>query len=461
MGDLTTVILAAGAGTRMKSEKAKVAHEAAGRSLLGWVMAAAEDAGSVRSIVVVGHQAEEVAALVPPGSECVFQAQRLGTGHAVRMAAERFTPETDSVLVLCGDTPLLRGDTLKSAWENHRDSGCSATVLTAMPGDPTGYGRILRNAEGHVAGIVEHKDATPEQREIREINTGVFLFKASALLEALPLLENKNSQGEYYLTDTLAILIGLGGLVGSHLVADPQETIGVNDRTQLAEADSVLQKRIRERHMKSGVSFRLPETSWIAHDVEIGPDTLILPGCMLEKGTVVGPGCIIGPHTRIAGSVISGGVTIANSVVTESEIGEETKVGPFAYLRPGSRIGRHVKIGDFVEIKKSVIGDDTKISHLTYVGDAEVGQRVNLGCGVVVVNYDGHVKNRTVIGNDAFVGCNTNLVSPVEVKEHAYIAAGSTITQEVPAYALGIARSRQTVLEDWVRRKGFDKSGGK
>ena len=277
----------------------------------------------------------------------------------------------------------------------------------------------------------------------------------------MPLLENKNSQGEYYLTDTLAILIGLGGLVGSHLVADPQETIGVNDRTQLAEADSVLQKRIRERHMKSGVSFRLPETSWIAHDVEIGPDTLILPGCMLEKGTVVGPGCIIGPHTRIAGSVISGGVTIANSVVTESEIGEETKVGPFAYLRPGSRIGRHVKIGDFVEIKKSVIGDDTKISHLTYVGDAEVGQRVNLGCGVVVVNYDGHVKNRTVIGNDAFVGCNTNLVSPVEVKEHAYIAAGSTITQEVPAYALGIARSRQTVLEDWVRRKGFDKSGGK
>ncbi len=460
MGGLTTVILAAGAGTRMKSDKAKVAHEAGGQSLLAWVMAAAGAAGSTHSIVVVGHQADEVRKLVPEGAECVLQAQQLGTGHAVRMAAERFTGETETVLVLCGDTPLLRGETLKAAWEGHRASGSSATVLTSILDDASGYGRIVRDGQGQVAGIVEHKDASADQRAIREINTGVFLFEAKALKNVLPQLRNDNNQKEYYLTDTLALVLRNGGTVGSHRVADPDETLGVNDRAQLAMADAILQNRIRERHMKAGVSFRLPETSWLAQDVEIGADTVILPGCMLEKGTVVGAGCVIGPNTRITGSTVAADVTIANSVVTDSEIGEGTKVGPFAYLRPGSLIGRHVKIGDFVEIKKSVIGDDTKISHLTYVGDAEVGRRVNLGCGVVVVNYDGRVKNRTVIGDDAFVGCNTNLVSPVEIKEHAYIAAGSTITMEVPAYALGIARSRQTVLEDWVKRKGFDKPKG-
>ncbi len=460
MGGLTTVILAAGAGTRMKSDRAKVAHELSGMTMLSWVLEAADSAGSGKNIVVVGHQAEAVRALVPDGTPCVLQEQRMGTGHAVMMAADLLHSSAGTILVLCGDTPLLRGETLRAAWEKHLQAGNAATVLTSLPPDPTGYGRIVRNAENRVTGIVEHRDATPGELEIREINTGVFLFDAEALLTALPLLKNENSQGEYYLTDTLGIILSEGGLVGAHLVEDEKETLGINDRAQLAEADGVLQQRIRERHMKAGVTFRLPETSWIAADVAIGPDTIIMPGTCLEKGSVIGPGCLIGPHARIVSSTLAQGVQVANSVVVESEIGEETKVGPYAYLRPGSRIGRHVKIGDFVEIKKSIIGDDTKISHLTYVGDAEVGQRVNFGCGVVVVNYDGRNKHRTVIGDDAFIGCNVNLVSPVEVKEHAYIAAGSTITSEVPAFALAIARSRQTVLEDWVKRKGYDKPKG-
>lgn len=460
MDGLTTVILAAGAGTRMKSDLVKVAHEVSGMPMLSWVLEAANSAGSGKNIVVVGHQADTVCCLVPEGTHCVRQEHQLGTGHAVMITADLIRGSAGTVLVLCGDTPLLRGETLQAAWKAHLNAGNDATVLTSVPADPAGYGRIVRDSENRVTGIVEHRDATREEKEIREINTGVFLFNADSLLAVLPLLKNGNSQGEYYLTDTLGLILSKGGIVGAHTVQDDKETLGVNDRIQLAEADRVLQERIRERHMKAGVTFRLPETSWIAADVEIGPDTVILPGSMLEKGTVIGAGCLIGPDTRIAASTLAQGVQIANSVVVESEIGEETRVGPFSYLRPGSKIGRHVKIGDFVEIKKSLIGDNTKISHLTYVGDAEVGQRVNLGCGVVVVNYDGRNKNRTVIGDDAFIGCNTNLVSPVEVKEHAYIAAGSTITQDVPAYALGIARSRQTVLEDWVKRRGFDKPKG-
>ncbi len=454
---MTTIILAAGAGTRMKSRRAKVNHEVSGKTLLNWVLKAADEAGSSQNIVVIGHQAAEVKALLPETVETALQAEQKGTGHAVQMALNTDVLFDDTLLVLCGDTPLLRAETLQQALQKHQAEQNAVTVLTAKLDDPTGYGRILRNETGSVTGIKEHRDATAEQRAVREVNTGVFLFQTDRLKELLPLLKNNNQQGEYYLTDVVGLALEKNNPVGTYLVADATETLGINDRRQLAAADALLQKRIRERWMIAGVTFVLPETSWIADDVTIGADTSILPGVFLEKGTSIGENCQIGPNTRITSSVIDNDVTVMNSVLTEAMVGEASKVGPFAYLRPGSCIGKHVKIGDFVEIKKSVIGDDTKISHLTYVGDAEVGQRVNLGCGVVVVNYDGRNKNRTVIGNDVFVGCNTNLVSPVEIKEHAYIAAGSTITEEVPAFALGIARSRQTVLEDWVRRKGLDK----
>jgi bifunctional UDP-N-acetylglucosamine pyrophosphorylase/glucosamine-1-phosphate N-acetyltransferase len=457
MEGLTTIILAAGAGTRMKSDKAKCAHEVAGLPMLGWVMRAARDAGATENIVVVGHHAEEIEALVPEGTRCVLQAERLGTGHAVQCAAEALPGACGTILVLCGDTPLLRGQTLARACEAHRETGHAATVLTGILENPKGYGRILREADGQVAGIVEQADATEQQQAIQEINTGVYLFDAAALLAALPKLKNNNRQGEYYLTDVLGILREAGRSVGAHVVPDAEETFGVNDRVQLAQAEAVLLGRIRNAHMLAGATFRLPETSWIGADVRIGEDTLILPGCILEGKTEIGAGCVIGPNTRMVDARVEAGVEVAQSVILSSSVGNGTKVGPFAYLRPGSQVGRHVKIGDFVEIKKSVIGDNTKISHLTYVGDAEVGERVNLGCGVVVVNYDGRVKNRTVIGDDSFVGCNVNLISPVEVHDHAYVAAGSTITSEVPSYALGIARARQTVKEEWVRKKGLDK----
>ncbi len=460
MEALTTVLLAAGAGTRMRSDKAKCAHEVAGLPMLNWVLRAAQEAGSTGNIVVVGHQAEEIEALVPEGTRCVLQAERLGTGHAVQCATEALSVDSGTVLVLCGDTPLLRGLTLAQACQEHRTSGNAATVLTGVLEDPHGYGRVIRDENGHVFGIVEQADATEQQRTIREINTGVYLFDAAALLAALPELTNNNRQGEYYLTDVLGILRDAGKPVGAYVVPDAEETFGVNDRAQLAQAESVLLTRIRTAHMKAGVTFRLPESTWVGADVRIGEDALILPGCMLEGKTTIGAGCVVGPNTRMVNARIDENVEVANSVILSSSVGSETKVGPFAYLRPGSQIGQHVKIGDFVEIKKSVIGDNTKISHLTYVGDAEVGQRVNLGCGVVVVNYDGRAKNRTIIGDDTFIGCNVNLVSPVEVHDHAYIAAGSTITDEVPAYSLGIARTRQIVKEEWVKKKGLDKPKG-
>jgi bifunctional UDP-N-acetylglucosamine pyrophosphorylase/glucosamine-1-phosphate N-acetyltransferase len=460
MSELISIILAAGAGTRMKSEKAKVAHEACGKTMLSWVMDAAKEAGVTKNVVVLGHQADQVRKLLPDGMVCVMQEQQLGTGHAVMMAKEELEKQDGTVMVLCGDTPLITGNTLENAYKTHCEAKNIVTVVTAVLDNPAGYGRILRSADGSVQAIIEHKDATPEQRTLCEINSGIYLFEISALLDVLPLLKNSNSQGEFYLTDTLSLLIQRGNAAGAYVMDDAAEILGVNDRSQLAEAEGVLQKRILLRHMKAGVTLRMPETLSIHDDVVIGTDTEILPGTILEKGTIIGSCNVIGPNTRISASVTADKVTVMNSVVMDSQIGADTKVGPFAYLRPGSQIGEHVKIGDFVEIKKSIIGDGTKISHLSYVGDAEVGKDVNIGCGVVFVNYDGVKKNKVIIGDNAFIGCNTNLVSPVEVKAYAYIAAGSTITEDVPDYSLAIARTRQSVIKDWVKRKGLDHRNG-
>lgn len=455
MGHLMAVILAAGEGKRMKSKKSKVLHKACGMTLIDWVYRSVKGANINETIVVVGHKAEDVKESMGNNVLYAHQDKQLGTGHAVMQAKEYFKGKEGDILVLCGDTPLITSETISKTFEIHRKNNNSATIITAELQNPSGYGRIVRDKNNNVLKIVEDRDASDDERRIKEINSGMYCFNIKDLESALEELDNNNSQGEYYLTDTIEILIKKGLKVGAVKVDDSNEILGINDRVQLSMANEILRKRILTNHMKNGVTIIDPNNTYIDIDVSIGMDTVIYPGSIIEGQTEIGEDCIIGPSSRIVGTKISKGVEVKNSIVLDSSIDEDTCVGPFAYIRPGSVIGRKVKIGDFVEVKKSVIGDMSKLSHLTYVGDAEVGSNVNLGCGVVVVNYDGKKKNKTKIGDNCFVGCNVNLISPVEVKSNAYVAAGSTITDEVPENSLAIARARQVVKEEWVTKKGI------
>ncbi|MCX7922233.1 MAG: bifunctional UDP-N-acetylglucosamine diphosphorylase/glucosamine-1-phosphate N-acetyltransferase GlmU [Clostridia bacterium] len=457
MNHLMAVILAAGEGKRMRSKNSKVVHKACGKTLIEWVCQAVESAGVDHSVLVVGHRADQVKECMGDKVKYAFQTEQLGTGHAVMQAEEYLKDKDGYVIVLCGDTPLITAETVSNTIEYHKSNNNSATVITADLDDPTGYGRIVRDVNGNVLKIVEHRDTNDQEKNIKEINSGMYCFNIRDLLEALKALNNNNSQGEYYLTDTLEILINKGLKVGAIKVKDSNEILGINNRAQLAEAADILKKRILNRHMMAGVTIIDPGSTYIDEEVQIGIDSVIYPGTVLEGRTTIGEDCIIGPNARLVESRVGNGVEITNSVVLESSVDDDTHVGPFAYIRPGSKIGKQVKIGDFVEIKKSVIGDKTKVSHLTYIGDAEVGKNVNLGCGVVVVNYDGSKKHKTVVGDNAFVGCNVNLVSPVVVGDNAYIAAGSTITEEVPENSLAIARERQVIKQDWVIKKGIQK----
>ncbi len=451
------VILAAGEGKRMKSKKAKVVHKIFGKSLIEWVYSSVKNAGIDETIVVVGHRSDQVIECLGDTVKYAVQQQQLGTGHAVMQAEKYLEDKEGYVLVLYGDTPLVTSKTLKDVIDFHKNNGYSATVITAEVDDPTGYGRIIRDDKGDVIKIVEEKDANPEEAAIKEINSGMYCFTIKHLAKALGLLNNDNNQGEYYLTDTIGILVGMGLKVGALKLSDPREILGVNDRVQLYEASEIIKTRILEKHMRDGVTIIDPASTYIDEGVEIGIDTVIYPGTILEGDTRIGEDCIIGPNSRLVSAVIGNGTEVNNSVILESTVGNNTKVGPFAYVRPGSNIGDNVKIGDFVEIKKAVIGDKTKISHLTYVGDAEVGRNVNIGCGVVTVNYDGKKKHKTIIGDNAFVGCNVNLVAPVVVENDTYIAAGSTITDNVPQNSLAIARERQTIKDGWVIKKGMQR----
>lgn len=458
MSQISAVILAAGESKRMKSKKSKVVHNICGKPVIDWVFDCVEKSGIEKVITVVGHMSDQVKETLGDKSQYVLQNERLGTGHAVMQAKSLLSDSEGDVLVLCGDTPLITEETIKSILYFHKNNNLSATVLTSKPTDPTGYGRIIRNDDGSVLKIVEHKDASTEELLINEINSGIYCFKINELLDTLDKLSNNNSQGEYYLTDTLEIMINNGLKVGALITADPDEILGINNRVQLAEAANIIKRRISVKHMLNGVTIVDPSNTYIGADVKIGIDTVIYPGTILEGTCVIGEDCIIGPNSRLVSAEIQNGTEINNSVVVESSVGSETHVGPFAYIRPGSHIGSHVKIGDFVEVKKAIIGDNTKLSHLTYVGDAEIGKNVNMGCGVVVVNYDGKKKNKTVVGDNAFVGCNVNLVSPVVVEKNAYIAAGSTITDNVPENALAIARQRQVIKEEWVIQKNMSRN---
>jgi len=457
MADTLALILAAGEGKRMKSRKSKVTHEICGKPMIKWVYDAAAGAGIKDFAAVVGSQSQQIREILGNDIKFVVQEKQLGTAHAVMQARDILNSMKGYVIVLYGDTPLVTSETIKATLDYHIENNFSATIITAEFDEPFGYGRIVRDADGNVCKIVEERDATLQEKAIKEINSGMICFNTDDLLMCLERIDNHNDQGEYYLTDSIEILIREGKSVGDLKVKDGSEILGVNDRLQLYQASEAIRKRINENLMKSGVTLIDPASTYINADVEIGIDTVIYPGVILEAGTKIGEDCIIGPNSRIVSSVIGNNVEVNNSIVLESSIGDGTKVGPFAYIRPGSVVGCNVKIGDFVELKKADIGDKTKISHLTYVGDAKVGKNVNIGCGVVFVNYDGKQKHKTIVGDNAFIGCNTNLVAPVTVGNDSYIAAGSTITEEVPEHALAIARERQVNKEGWVIKRGMQR----
>lgn len=449
MKSTKTVILAAGHGTRMVSEKPKVLHEVGGKAMLNYVISASEAAGADDIAVIVGYKADIVKAALPKNLTAIEQKEQLGTGHAVLQALPFFENFNGNVLVLVGDAPLVRKETLEELVKVHEDGGFSATVLTAVFDDPTGYGRIVKKGD-ELIKIVEHKDATEEERNIKEINSGMYCFDAQALKAALQAINSDNVQGEYYLTDTIEILRGMGKKVGSYPTPDVDDIAAVNSKVQLAEIGKIMRRRINTSLMEAGAIIIDPENTYLSAETKVGKDTVVYPGVITEGRVVIGENCIIGHNSRIVNSTIADGVDIQISTILDSFVDENTHVGPYAYLRPNSHIGKNVKVGDFVEVKNSVMKDGAKASHLTYIGDAEVGKNVNLGCGTVFVNYDGTNKYRTVVEDNCFIGCNSNLVSPVTVKEGSYVAAGSTITDDVPEDTLAVARARQVNKEGYA-----------
>ena len=456
MSQVSAVILAAGQGKRMRSVHPKVLHKVGGKPMLLHVMDAARKAGVEEQIVVIGHGRETLLESLPE-LNYVVQEQQLGTGHAVFQAREAVGKGVERVLVLCGDTPLLTASTLKNLIEYHEKTGAEATILTAEMDNPWGYGRILRNDAGNVEKIVEHKDASPEELLIKEINSGTYIFQKTSLFAALDKLTPDNAQGEYYLTDVISVFFRQGKKVSAFKAEDTKEVQGINDRVQLAEVEEIFRSRKNRELMLSGVSLIDPATTYIDADVKIGQDTVILPHTIIQGNSIIGSHCLIGPSSRLEDCVLGNNCIVQYSVLIESKFGQGCKIGPFAYVRPGSDLRDNVKIGDFVEIKKSTIGTGSKVPHLTYLGDSEVGVGVNVGAGTITCNYDGEKKHKTIISDNVFVGSNSNLVAPLEIGKDAYIAAGSTITENVPEGALAIARERQTTKEGWVAKKGKKK----
>jgi bifunctional UDP-N-acetylglucosamine pyrophosphorylase / glucosamine-1-phosphate N-acetyltransferase len=452
----TVVVLAAGEGKRMKSALPKVLHPLLGRTLLGHVLAAAAPLRAERTLVVVGHGADQVRAHLAaeaPDATPVLQGEQRGTGHAVRVALDAVNDVTGTVVVLNGDVPLLRPETLTALVEAHETARTAATVLTAEVPDPTGLGRIVRDPAGRLERIVEERDATSEQRRIREINAGIYAFDAALLRDSIGKLSTDNEQGEEYLTDVFGLLAAAGESVTVHLASDATETLGCNDRAELATLRRLLRDRVNLAWMRSGVSILDPATTWIDVTASVGQDAVIDQNTQLSGATVVAEGAVVGPDTTLIDTTVGVGASVLRTHAVGAQVGPKASVGPYAYLRPDARLAEQAKVGTFVEVKNSELGVGAKVPHLSYVGDATIGARANIGAATIFVNYDGVAKHRTTVGEGAFVGCDTSLIAPVEVGPGAYIAAGSAITKNVTPGALAVTRAPQREVQGWVAKR--------
>lgn len=448
------VILAAGHGKRMKADIPKPMLQVLDVPMLGWVIRACEKADLNRICVVTGYKAQYVEMYLNEQYRTALQAEQLGTGHAV-MQAQEFMQEFQegNTLVLCGDAPFMDADTIEAALQQHEAQNSDITVITAKLDAPKGYGRILRGSDNSLQAIVEEKDATEEQRAIQEVNSGAYWFRTNSLLELLGKLSNSNAQNEYYLTDTVSLALAQGMKTGAYLTDNTDVILGANTRKDLLHLNEVARQRVLDKHMENGVNFVCTDGIIIGNDVEIGAETTILPGTILKGNTKIGKKCNIGPNCLIENTTIGDSVTLNYVQAYDSVVEDAVKAGPFVQLRPNSHIKNGVKIGDFVEIKNSTIGEQTAVAHLTYVGDSDVGKKVNFGCGTVTVNYDGLVKSRCVIGDNCFIGCNTNLIAPVKLGRGAYTAAGTTVTKDVPEYALAVERADLKMKEGYSLKK--------
>jgi bifunctional UDP-N-acetylglucosamine pyrophosphorylase/glucosamine-1-phosphate N-acetyltransferase len=450
------VVLAAGQGTRMKSSTAKVLHGLCGRPMLGHVLAAVDGVNPEQTLVVVGHDRDQVTAALAeqaPSAVPVVQEPQNGTGQAVRLALEATQTTEGAVVVVPGDAPLLTTQTLERLLARHLEAVAAATLLTATMPDATGYGRIVRDADGHVTAIVEEKDADDRIRQIDEVATSVYVFDAAKLRANLGRLTTENAQGEEYLTDVIGLLVTDGDVVASVTAVDYRETLGVNDRVQLATARRLMRDRIVEHWMREGVTITDPQTTWMGVDVRLEPDVTVHQNTQLHGRTTIRRGAVVGPDCTLTNTTVGEDATVVKSHCDGAEIGPGATVGPYTYLRPGTRLGARTKAGAYVEMKAAQVGDDSKVPHLSYVGDALIGERTNIGAATVFVNYDGVEKHETTIGDDVRIGSDTMLVAPVTVHDGAYTAAGSVITDDVPPGAIGVARERQRNIEGWVERR--------
>lgn len=450
--------MAAGKSTRMKSRTPKVLHRVAGRAVVDYIVeAACTGCGVEDAIAIVGHEADRVREHLSArwGARVRFATQepQHGTGHAVMQAESLLADFDGDVLTLAGDTPLVSAEVLASLLAHHRATSATATVLTTVMEDPAHYGRVVRDAKGTVAYIIEARDASDEERAVREINTSIYCFRAPALFRALAQIRPQNAQGEYYLTDVIALLARQGERVEAVVTADPAVVMGVNTRVELAEATAIVRRRKLNELMLAGVTIIDPSATYVDAEVCVGADTVLYPGTVLEGATTIGSDCVVGPFSHLVDTRLGDGVTFAQSTANLAEVADGVNVGPFAHLRPDTIVDRDARVGSFVELKKSHLGEGVHVAHLSYVGDAEIGPRANIGGGTITCNYDGRKKHRTTVGADAFIGSNNTLVAPVVVGEGAYTAAGSTITEDVPAGALALGRARQVTKDDWAARR--------